>query len=566
MLIVSVFVAIAAGVTAFLLLASGNMKQFRKDFAWRPKKHLPLMTSDGKLIDCKEDLEVQLGVLEDKLNQKKTVIETSKTKASHVADNIEKLSSASVEVRKYYQQLKDEILRSEKECKDLQKQIEDYHVRQAELRAQIKSNDKNFKDLLKNIRGDSNSITELPNTTPSSKVWNGDLTGTQLRISSKESNKLHFECSGATSCTESNTSVTSEEASTSSAESVESSRQHLQCTSKESPTPDYICNYFEELQYEDYQHVDGNCAKGTLGQKQKHCWPVSKEGTSWTYVSQKSFKNTVEQKCKKPSGSNAPKQYCKLRIRLRPKDHCEKSTGKNISNRVVVTKTVQDSSKDSISSQSSRKSTTSNGSGLSCRSRQSFKEFYDERKRVSFDIRPSSAPANPGCCAREKKNSSGNSKRMINTLECVAPQAHVQRNALRNICLVEKSKAEKFAFLSAAQVITVPVLSARGVKPKQKMVAPSNKCNANFACNKKGTQTVNAKPLKSICDNVVSSDSSSCSSSIAHKPCPKDCPRKEYPLLAKFGITVKPAKLSKNANSEGEFAPPIRSRLSYSYR
>lgn len=152
--VLSILFATAAGVTAFLLLVSGDMRKFKENFSEPLRHQLPVVTPDGRVVDSKEDLELELDVLEDKLNEKQTTIVVSKAKIFNTEDSIERLSAASMEVKKYYRKLKEEIARSEKECKELQEQIEDYKQRKQELKAQMQNNEKQFQDLVRNVKGD----------------------------------------------------------------------------------------------------------------------------------------------------------------------------------------------------------------------------------------------------------------------------------------------------------------------------------------------------------------------------------------------------------------------------
>lgn len=160
--VLSILFATAAGVTAFLLLVSGDMRKFKQNFSEQPQPQLPVITPDGRLVENKEDLEVELDVLEDKLNEKQTTIVVSKAKIFNTEDSIERLSAASLEVKKYYRKLKEEIARSEKECKELQEQIQDYKQRKQELKTQMQNNEKQFQDLVKNVKGDAGRSEESP--------------------------------------------------------------------------------------------------------------------------------------------------------------------------------------------------------------------------------------------------------------------------------------------------------------------------------------------------------------------------------------------------------------------
>ncbi|KAK9739716.1 hypothetical protein QE152_g8756 [Popillia japonica] len=64
----SIIVASAAGVTAFLLLITGDFNKFRETFAEEKQrevvpKQLPIVTREGKIINTKVELEAQLELL-----------------------------------------------------------------------------------------------------------------------------------------------------------------------------------------------------------------------------------------------------------------------------------------------------------------------------------------------------------------------------------------------------------------------------------------------------------------------------------------------------------------------
>lgn len=141
-------------------MVSGDMKRFRAAFTEPPRKHLPLVTHDGKIVQTKEELEEELETLNEKLQDKKQSLESSKLKVSSAEDSIDKLTVASAEVKKYYARLKNEIQKSERECKELQDQIDEYKLRQMEIRNQMKSNEKRFKNLLSNIKIDTSALEE----------------------------------------------------------------------------------------------------------------------------------------------------------------------------------------------------------------------------------------------------------------------------------------------------------------------------------------------------------------------------------------------------------------------
>lgn len=130
----SIVVATAAGVTAFLLLVSGDFKKFRESFGMnippeKPQKQLPLVTRDGQIIDTKEELEAQLEVLQYNLQKKKSELDSSRSRIFETANNLKKLKNTSAEIKKYYARLAGEIDRYERDCQQLQQDIDDYKKR-----------------------------------------------------------------------------------------------------------------------------------------------------------------------------------------------------------------------------------------------------------------------------------------------------------------------------------------------------------------------------------------------------------------------------------------------------
>lgn len=136
-LFLTILITSAFAVTAFLLLISGDIEQLKESFSKSQLTPLPFITLEGKLIRTKEELEAELQYLQEKLGDTKTLLETSKSKVLTASLSIDQLSKASVEAKKYYLRLKDEIKKSEKECELLQTRIDKYRETNKELQNRL---------------------------------------------------------------------------------------------------------------------------------------------------------------------------------------------------------------------------------------------------------------------------------------------------------------------------------------------------------------------------------------------------------------------------------------------
>lgn len=136
-LFLAILITSAFAVTIFLLLISGDIEQLKKSFEQPQHAQLPFVTLEGKLVRTKEELEAELQFLKEKLSELKKSLETSKARVLAATTSISELSKASVEAKKYYLKLKDEIERNEKECELLQTRINNYSNTNKELQKRL---------------------------------------------------------------------------------------------------------------------------------------------------------------------------------------------------------------------------------------------------------------------------------------------------------------------------------------------------------------------------------------------------------------------------------------------
>lgn len=142
----SILVATAAGVTAFLLLVSGDFSKFRESFSVsqgksKKRKQLPVITRDGQIIDTREELEAQLELLQYNLEKKKSELDSSRSRIFETASNLQRLKNTSAEIKKYYMRLTGEVQKYENDCQQLQQEIDDYKRTKFEMEAKRLSED-----------------------------------------------------------------------------------------------------------------------------------------------------------------------------------------------------------------------------------------------------------------------------------------------------------------------------------------------------------------------------------------------------------------------------------------
>lgn len=163
-LFIALIFGTAAGITAFLLMSADDLKKFRDRFITnRLEKTFPMLTASGEILENREELDAQLDILQHRLDVKRVEIETSRNRISVAAENMEKLLSTSNEVKRYYTKLKADISRSEQDCIDIQRQIEEFKRQQIEIQEQIiKNNNKMFKSNMNKRLSRSTSCKSLP--------------------------------------------------------------------------------------------------------------------------------------------------------------------------------------------------------------------------------------------------------------------------------------------------------------------------------------------------------------------------------------------------------------------
>lgn len=166
-LFLSILITSALAVTIFLLLISGDIEQLKDNFVRPNGTELPFITMEGKLVRTKEELEAELQYLKEKLAETKKSLETSKTKVVTATMSIDQLSKASVEAKKYYLRLKDEIEKTEKECELMQSRIEKYSETNKELQRRLSKNGAVDSDLAAKTSGMQCSCGSFSTNKPS---------------------------------------------------------------------------------------------------------------------------------------------------------------------------------------------------------------------------------------------------------------------------------------------------------------------------------------------------------------------------------------------------------------
>lgn len=124
--LLSIILATSLGVAAFVLMVNCDQSFVSKQI-FKPKRQVVLITPEGDVIDTKEGLDVELEVLNQKLQEKQHQLVQSKERITNTLGNIQRLVSTKQEVSKHFATLKYEIDKAENDCKELKSRINNYN-------------------------------------------------------------------------------------------------------------------------------------------------------------------------------------------------------------------------------------------------------------------------------------------------------------------------------------------------------------------------------------------------------------------------------------------------------
>lgn len=125
-LILTIIFTVSASITAFLV-ATSDLNEIFKKMAF------PIITEYGHIIDSKEQLDENLDNLKYMLEEKRGVLDDIRQKICAAERAMDRLNSNSAEIKRYYMQLRSEVLKKEMECTNLTQQITSYMKRQRDL-------------------------------------------------------------------------------------------------------------------------------------------------------------------------------------------------------------------------------------------------------------------------------------------------------------------------------------------------------------------------------------------------------------------------------------------------
>lgn len=126
--LLSIILATSLGVAAFVLMVNSD-QNFAAKQIFKPKRQVVLITPEGDIIDTKEGLDVELEVLNQKLREKQEALIKSKERISSTLGNIQRLVTTKHEISKHFANLKFEIDKAERDCKELKTRISSYNVK-----------------------------------------------------------------------------------------------------------------------------------------------------------------------------------------------------------------------------------------------------------------------------------------------------------------------------------------------------------------------------------------------------------------------------------------------------
>lgn len=148
--ILSIIVATALGVAAFVLMMNANDNCAAKQI-FKPKRQVVLITPEGDIIDTKEGVDVELDILNHKLKEKQDAILKSKDRISLTLNSIQKLVATKHEISKHFANLKYEIDKAERDCKDLKSRISNYNITKEQMVQEDLKSDSTDEDICQKV-------------------------------------------------------------------------------------------------------------------------------------------------------------------------------------------------------------------------------------------------------------------------------------------------------------------------------------------------------------------------------------------------------------------------------
>ncbi|XP_044758953.1 uncharacterized protein LOC123316791 [Coccinella septempunctata] len=150
-ILITLLISIALFIVGVLLISSNEYENIKNNLRNRISE-FSLQNSNGQILSSLEDLDGKLETLKNKLEEKKREVEDSKSEVYRTTEKIQALNETSKQVKLYYTGLKQDILKSEQDCRNLYQQIEEYKSRQNNLRKEVQENIRYYYDLLNAIQ------------------------------------------------------------------------------------------------------------------------------------------------------------------------------------------------------------------------------------------------------------------------------------------------------------------------------------------------------------------------------------------------------------------------------
>ncbi|KAK9885481.1 hypothetical protein WA026_010974 [Henosepilachna vigintioctopunctata] len=147
---VFILVFIALFIAGILVVSSNDYERIKSNLKNRLSEYS--MTTNNHILTSLEELDNRLESLKNKLEEKRQEVDDSKSEVSKTTEKIQALSETSKQVKLYYLGLKHDIVKSEQDCLTLYQQIDEYKMRQLQLRKEVQENIKYYYKLLDTIQ------------------------------------------------------------------------------------------------------------------------------------------------------------------------------------------------------------------------------------------------------------------------------------------------------------------------------------------------------------------------------------------------------------------------------
>ncbi|KAL3272730.1 hypothetical protein HHI36_014192 [Cryptolaemus montrouzieri] len=150
-IIIFILISVALFIVGILLISTTEYETLKNNLKQKLSEY-SMFTANDQILTSLEELDIKLESLKGQLEEKRREVDASKSEVYRATEKIQALNETSKQVKQYYLGLKQDIMKSEEDCRGLYEQIEEYKTRQLKLKNEVQENIKYYYHLLNAIQ------------------------------------------------------------------------------------------------------------------------------------------------------------------------------------------------------------------------------------------------------------------------------------------------------------------------------------------------------------------------------------------------------------------------------